>query len=411
MAGFDAEPPELFRPAPELVPVLGDRGLFPGLEPLVYANHAGISPPSVLSKKAVQGFLLDCGKRGATAFPTWIAQRNRLRGKLAALVHASPEEIGLTQNTTRGIVDVALCFDWKKGDRVIVFRGEFPANVTPWQRAAELFGLEIVMLEADLYRTDEPRALEALDAELARGARMLAVSAVEFQTGHRMPLEAICARAKAAGTRVLVDAVQACGMVDVDVRWGIDFVACGAHKWLMGIEGAGFVYASPSASEHLRPNVAGWLSHVDPVDFLFEGAGKLRYDKPVRRTIDFLESGNVSATAFAALEASLDAILSIGRARVFDHVQAFNDAVEGPAVELGFESLRSTDPARRSGSLCFRMPAGVDFAAFVRAFQPLGLAAATPDGVLRLSAHWPNAIDESEQVVLSMEHALGIARG
>lgn len=239
---------------------------------------------------------------------------------------------------------------------------------------------------------------------------MLAVSAVEFQTGYRMPLAAICARAKAAGTRVLVDAVQACGMVDVDVRVGIDFIACGSHKWLMGIEGAGFVYASASALESVRPNVAGWLSHEDPIDFLFEGPGKLRYDKPIRRRIDFLESGNVSATAFAALEASLDAILAIGRAKIFDHVQAFNDAVEAPAVELGFESLRSKDPAGRSGSLCFRVPATVDFGAFVRAFQPLGVAAATPDGVIRFSAHWPNAVDESEQVVLSMEHALGVAR-
>jgi hypothetical protein len=29
-----------------------------------------------------------------------------------------------------------------------------------------------------------------------------------------------------------------------------------------------------------------------------------------------------------------------------------------------------------------------------------------PDGVLRLSPHWPNAIDEADQVVLTLEHAL-----
>ena len=32
------------------------------------------------------------------------------------------------------------------GDRVVLFAGEFPANVTPWQRAARMFGLEIIWL-------------------------------------------------------------------------------------------------------------------------------------------------------------------------------------------------------------------------------------------------------------------------
>ncbi|MFO0613535.1 MAG: aminotransferase class V-fold PLP-dependent enzyme [Polyangiaceae bacterium] len=407
----EVEPPELFKPAPELTPVIGDRGLFPGLEPLVYANHAGISPPSILARKAIQSWLLDYGKRGAGAYPTWLAQRNRLRGKLAALVGAEPHEIALSQSTTRGILDLALSFDWARGDRVVLFRGEFPANVTPWQRAAELFELEIVMLDADQYRTDEAGAFEALDAELARGARMIAVSQVEFQTGFHMPIAAIAARAKAAGAHLCVDAVQGAGMVEVDVRVGVDFLACGAHKWLMGMEGAGFVYASSRGLANLRPRVAGWLSHVDAVDFLFEGAGKLRYDKPIRGSIDFLEVGNVSATAFAALEASLDAIVALGRSKIFDHVQAFNDAVEAPLVELGFESLRAAEPARRSGSLCLRLPKGVDFAAFVAAFKPLGVAFGSPDGCIRFSPHWPNALDEAEQVVLSMQHALSSARG
>lgn len=408
--GAPVEPPELFKAAPELTPVLGDRGLFPGLEPLVYANHAGISPPSILARKAVQSWFLDYGKRGFGAFPTWLAQRERLRGKLAALIHAEPHEIALGQNTTRGVLDVALCFDWKKGDRVLLFTGEFPANVTPWQRAAAVFGLEIDWVDADLFRTDPERAFAALDAALARAPRMLAVSAVEFQTGFQMPVAEIARRARDAKTLVFVDAVQACGMVDVDVRVGIDFLACGAHKWLMGIEGAGFVYAADRSAHLLVPRVAGWLSHEQAIDFLVEGPGKLRYDKPIRTRIDFLELGNVSATAFAALEASLDAILHLGRAEIFDHVQVFNDLVEPKAVELGFESLRATDAAGRSGSLCLRLPKGVDFRRFVDAFSPLGVAFGTPDGNLRFSPHWPNALDESEQVTLSLEHGLGVAR-
>ena len=104
--------------------------------------------------------------------------------------------------------------------------------------------------------------LEALDG-LLEGARLCAVSVVEFQTGHRMPLDAIGDRCRARGARFFVDAVQACGMVPVDVRASkIDFLACGSHKWLMGPEGAGFLFVDESRWGELVPNVAGWLGHL-----------------------------------------------------------------------------------------------------------------------------------------------------
>lgn len=406
------EAPRLFAGAPELAVKMGDRGLFQGLDPLVYLNHAGISPPSVLVRKAVATILADQGKRGADAYPRWARQRARLREKLANLVNAgSPGEIALTQNTTRGISDVALTFPWNKGDRVVVFRGEFPSNVTPWLRAAELFSLEVVMLDAHLYMADLERALEALRQECDKGVRLLAVSAVEFQTGFRMPVEAMSKLVSARGGAMLVDAVQAMGVLPVDVQaLGIDFLACGAHKWLMGIDGAGFLYARQEWAEKLVPHVAGWLSHESAVDFLFEGAGRLRYDKPIKKQISFLEGGNLSATAFAGLEASLDAILGLGVPEVFAHVQRFHDAVEPRAIELGLKSLRSPLADHRSGTLSFLPPQGIDVTVLHRELVALGIACALPDGCLRFAPHWPNAIDEAEQVLLSLEEALRRAR-
>ena len=404
--GPAAEAPKLYVDAPELAVKMGDRGLFSGLEPLVYANHAGISAPSILVRKAVNTLLADYAKRGAEAYPTWALQRARLREKLGALVGASRFDVALTQNTSRAIADVALCFPWQAGDRVILFRGEFPANVTPWQRAAEHSDLEIVMLDAHAYRTEPSGALEALRSEVARGARLVSVSAVQFQTGFRMPLSAMSEIIKPSGAALFVDAVQAVGMVPLDVEaMGIDFLASGSHKWLMGIEGGGFLYARESRARALVPRVAGWLSHDNPVDFLFEGPGHLRYDKPIRRCIDFLEGGNVSATAFAALEASLDAIVSLGVPAVFEHAQRYHDAIEPRALELGFTSLRGEDSEVRSGTLSMLPPHGLDVTALHRELSALGIACAIPDGHLRLSPHWPNALDESEQVLLSLEEA------
>jgi selenocysteine lyase/cysteine desulfurase len=391
-----AEAPALFPPARELTPRLGDRGLFGGLAPLVYMNHAGISPPSILVKKAIQTQLTDYMKRGAGAYPSWAEQRARLKRALARLIGAaSSEHVALMQNTTSGVVAVAQCLDWRAGDGVVVFEGEFPSNVTPWQVVARDRDLTLHMLDARRYRTHEADELSRLEATLATGGvRVVAVSAVQFQTGYAMPLAEIGALCKRHGA-----------YLDV-VALGVDFLASGAHKWLMGVEGAGFLYASPDAVGDLVPRLAGWLSHEEAIDFLFEGEGKLRYDKPIRRGVSFLEAGNVSASAFAALEAALAPLEELGVAVIFEHVQKIHDAIEGRALELGFESLRSSRAAGRSGSLCLRPPRGVDVLSVYRHVVTQGVACAVPDGVLRLSPHWPNAIDEADQVVLTLEHAL-----
>ena len=395
-------------PAPSHTAQLGDRSLFPHLRPLVYLNHAGISAPSQPVRQAVIAYLDDCAKHGMAAYPRWHAQRQRLRDRLAHLIGAaSAADLGLVQSTSAGITAIALCYPWREGDRVILFTGEFPANITPWLRAAELFRIEPVFLPLDGFHTADGDGLSRLEEELRRGARLVAVSAVQFQTGLRMPLAEMGALCRAHGAELAVDAVQACGATPIDVRAAeVDYLSCGSHKWMMGLEGCGFVYIRPERVTALRPAVAGWLSHEEPVRFLLEGPGHMRYDRPIRQRADFVEGGNLNAGGFAGLEASVDLILQIGVDRIHEHANAFNDALEAGLVERGFQSLRSPDAARRSCTLAALPPAGVDVVTLHRELGELGIACSMPDGVLRFAPHWPNALDEVEQVLASLDEAI-----
>lgn len=386
---------------------LGQRSLFPRLQARAYLNHAGISAPSLAVSEAARAVFEDYERRGFAAYVTWLAQRNRLKEKLGKLIGASPGDIALEQNTTRGVNDIALCFPWKKGDRVIVLAGEFPSNVTPWQQAAALFELEVVFLSAADHLQDSALALEKLAGELGRGARLLAVSAVEFQSGFRMPLAEMSRLCHDAGAELFVDAVQACGIVEIDVaKEGIDYLACGAHKWMMGVEGCGFLYAKAERAAALRPAVAGWLSHEDGLGFLLQGEGKLRYDRPIKKSIDFIEGGNTNTAGFAGLEAALDLIQQIGVPAIFAHVNAYHDTLEAGLVERGFASLRAKDPAHRSGSLCVKPPPGVFVIDLHRALASRGIVGATPDGNLRFSPHWPNALAEVEVILSELDSLL-----
>ncbi len=387
-------------PTDERQPELGSRALFPELECDAYLNHASMSPWSAPVRREMNRCGDDYARKGLGALMEWRPQRKRLKEKIATLIGAQGGDIALVPSTTRGLIDLALCMPWQRGDRVIVFSGEFPTNVTPWQRAAELFGLDLVMLEAELFRTNEEEALASFESELeSRGARLVAVSAVEFQTGYRMPVDAMARACHRAGAEIVVDAIQALGIVPMNVVASeIDYLVCGSHKWLMGPEGIAFVYATKDPASRLRPHVAGWLSHESPVDFLLEGPGRLRYDRPIRSTIDFLENGSLSTIGCAGLEAALDILIELGPTAIFTHVQAYLDELEPLLVELSFESLRASNGHGRSGTLSVLPPSGVEVTALSRALGEAGIICAVPDGHLRFSPHWPNARSELEHV-------------
>jgi selenocysteine lyase/cysteine desulfurase len=388
-------------------PALGDRSLFPDLADRVYANHGAISPPSLPVRNAVAEVLTSYATAGAGAFPRWAAQRVELRAKLGRLVGASGEDIALMPNTTSGMVGIALCFPWRRGDRVILFEGEFPANVTPWQRAAEMFGLEIGWVPASTFAESHEAGMARLQRELERGARLAAVSAVEFQTGLRMPVEEMAVLCHAAGAELFVDAVQACGAVPLDLgSAGIDYAAAGAHKWLMGIEGTGFLYVRPPLAEALRPNLAGWLSHEDALGFLLRGPGLMRYDRPIKKRAGLFEGGNMSTAGLAGLEASLDLLLALGVPAIFAHVNGILDALEPGLVERGFRSLRSRDPRQRSCTLSLVPPNGVSVVELHRRLAAHGVACSIPDGLLRLTPHWPNRLDDAACVLQAIDASL-----
>jgi len=319
-----------------------------------------------------------------------LALRARLRARLGRLLGVEPATLALTGGATHGVQAIALSFPWSRGDRVVLFEGEFPANVTPWQRAAELFQLEPVFVPLAPFHRSSEDGLARLEVELSRGARLVAVSAVQFSTGLAMPLAAMAGLCARHGAELFVDAIQALGAVPVDAAaLGIDYLAGGAHKWLMGAEGCGFLYVRPGRVASLRPALAGWLSHEEALTFLSE-PGQLRHDRPIRREAGLFEAGSASALSHAALDASLGLLLELGPAAIHAHANRYLDRLEPLLAERGFASRRAHEPGRRSCILSVAPPSGRALRSLREALARHGVAAGTPDGLLRFAPHWPN---------------------
>jgi cysteine desulfurase / selenocysteine lyase len=390
---------------------LGDRRLYPDLKAHAYLAYAATAPISSLVKAAVNRVLDGYAEQGNVAFFDWIEQRERLREKLGQLVGAPASDIALTSGTTRGISDLALCLPWQAGQRVVLFEGEFPANVSPWQHAARLFGLRVERVPMAHAVEDEDSFLAPLAKLLEGGARLVAVSAVQFQTGLKMPLDRIAQLCARYGAELCVDAIQACGVVPLDApALGIDYLVTGAHKWLLGPEGVGFMYARPERARALVPRTAGWLSHEDGTRFLFAGPGELRYDRPVKPTLQMVEGGSSSTLGFAALEAGIEPILALSPSAIFAHVNRYLDLLEPDVSARGFRSRRAPEAERRSGILSFEPPQGVSATDVVMQLRTRGVFASMPDGLLRFAPHFPNAMSEIDTVLPALDEALAALR-
>lgn len=359
----------------------------------IYLNAASTGPLPRRTLAAVQEIL-----RGRAAPFTLSDERlmgilASARRRAAALIGADHEEIALATNTTYGVNLAAGMLPWQPGDVVVVSAGEFPANVLPWRWLARRgVRAEIVPVTAEGW-PDEARLLERVRDPAVRA---LAVSHVQFHTGYRADLDTLSAACRAHGAYLIVDAIQALGVVPFDVRaTPVDILACGAQKWLLSPWGAGFVYVRRELIPTLEPAAIGWLA-VDSG----EGFGSLiQYNMTLHRDARRYEQVTLPFQDFAGMITSLALLSEIGPDAARDHLVAMHEPVRRWAARRGVR-VATPDGARAAGILALAPPEPDRVNAHLAA---AGIVASVREGLLRLSPHVYTTLEEMERVVEVLE--------
>ncbi len=356
---------------------------FPVRERLVYLNHAGVAPLCRPAAEAMKRLADDCLNFGSLHYDEWLAAYDGVRRAAARLVHAEPGEIAIVKNTSEGIATVALGLDWKPGDRMVGFREEFPANFFPWQRLAEK-GVRVEWLSA----FDSAEKIN----DAAKGARLLAISFVQYLSGHRAPLKAIgeiCAR---NGCFFFVDAIQGLGAFPLDVReCRIHALAADGHKWLLGPEGCGVLYVQQSVQDRIEPVEFGWTNVAKYNDYASR-------DMELRPDAGRYECGTLNTIGCFGLRAAIEFLLEVGVGKIAPVVQNLGDRIASGVERLGYEVLGGRTPGSGAGIVSFRKP-GVDSGAVVRHLKAHGIAAAPRQGWVRMSPHFYISPEEIDRVV------------
>ncbi len=328
----------------------------------------------------MQGLAQDALDFGSFHYDKWMATYEGLRTSTAKLINASPGEIAIVKNTSEGIATVAIGIDWKPGDIVVAFEEEFPANIYPWRRL-EARGVKIRWLSIF-------DSLGCID-EACKGARLLAISYVQYLSGYRVDLEKIGEICTRRGCFFLVDAIQGMGAFPIDVEGArIDALAADGHKWLIGPEGCGILYLRQSRQEEIEPVEFGWTNVAKYNDYSSR-------DMALRPDAGRFECGTLNTIGCYGLRAAVDLILEVGVKTIGQKVQALADQIWNGAADLGYEILGHRSPETAAGIVSIRKP-GVEAHIIVRRLKDEGIILAARQGWVRISPHFyiaPGEID------------------
>jgi selenocysteine lyase/cysteine desulfurase len=360
---------------------------FPVAERYTYLNHAALGPLPRRTADTIATLAQDFRDKGVLAEAKWLSAIGRTRLLVSQLLNVSTEEVAFTKNTSQGLSIVAASMPWKPGDVVVTIKGEFPANVYPWL-ALQQQGVTV--------RFVRPRngRIMMQDLEVAlHGARMLAISWVQYSNGYRVDLDALSKLCASRNVLLCLDAIQGVGALPLDLQaTPVDFCAFGAHKWLLAPQGVGVLYVNRRVRDLLQPANVGWLG-VDWRDYT-----AFDYDTPLSESAARYEEGTRSLVGIAGLEQSLGLLLEVGQEQIEQHLLDLTDHLAQQLVSRGYRSLTPLEREHRSGIITFSHPQRPAQELF-DALRAARIVCAVREGGVRLSPHIYNNHDDINAVL------------
>jgi cysteine desulfurase/selenocysteine lyase len=252
---------------------------------------------------------------------------------------ADRREVVFVRNATEAINLVARAWGDANvggGDRLLLTEMEHHSNIVPWQQLAERVGAEIDWAPID----DEGRLdMEAFEALLERGPKLVAVAHVSNVLGTENPIAEIARLAHAAGAKVLADGAQAAPKMPLEMaELGVDFYAITGHK-LYGPTGIGTLWTKLEVLREMPPFLGGG-SMIRKVT----RGGTTYADPPAR-----FEAGTPAITQAIGMASALRWLDSVAMEAVRAHEEEIADYTLERVTEI--PGLRVFGPPRGEGRL------------------------------------------------------------
>jgi selenocysteine lyase/cysteine desulfurase len=311
----------------------------PGVRHVRHFNHAGASlPPQAVLDVMIGHLQREAEIGGYEAFDEAEDRIEEVYAQIARLVGASPVEVALMENGTRGWDMVVYGIPFREGDRVVTTMSEYGSNVIAMLQIARR-GVELVVVPDDATGQID---LERLEAELDSNVRAVLVSHMPTNGGLIQPAEEIgrVVRERAPDAWYVLDGIQTVGQVPLDMAAiGCDALAGTSRKYLRGPRGAGFVVVRQDRLEELEPPM------IDNHAASWTGPRTYQLRQDARR----LESWEANHAARLGMGAAVAYACEIGIERIAARIVRQAERLRSDLAQLSGVTVR--DQGRQLGGI------------------------------------------------------------
>lgn len=299
----------------------------------------------------------------------------------------SEDDIAFAPNTSHGMNLLAMMTrqNSSQKSRVLCANEEFPSSTLPWIH----HGFEVDSVP-------HSRLLERLQRDHAA----LVVSAIQYSTGHRMPLIELGSRAKELGVPFFVNATQAIGAFPIPLKEAsVSAMTASCHKWLCAGYGVSLFYTQKEYRERHSWPLAGWLSVNDPMamenQFL-----------DLKETTSANELGVPPFIVVSAVAEAMKKADQIGIENIAERIWTLSHHLEKELLDIGLTIRSERDQApewkdsKNSGTLL------VDFPGIEKVEQALYREKIYPtirQGGLRISTHYFNNKEDIDRLIQTLK--------
>ena len=217
----------------------------------------------------------------------------RARAALAEFVGVPARQLAFVTNATMGVNIFARALQLSAGDEVLGTSQEYGATQKAMQYWTRQTGAGYRIQEVPFPATDKEEWLDTFWKGVTPATKALFFSHITAPTAFTLPMEELCARARAEGIATVVDGAHAPGNIDLSLEQaGVDFYTGNCHKWLSSPRGTGFIYVNERFNKQLEPLVVshGW----DPA---------VRSDDPVQAYVNY--QGTIDPCARLSVPAAI----------------------------------------------------------------------------------------------------------
>lgn len=184
---------------------------------------------------------------------------------LAEYLGTSPSNLVFVPNATFGVNLVARSLNLQPRNEILTSDHEYGACDYTWEFICENNGTRYIRQPLPYPSLSEDEMLELFWQGVTKQTKLIFLSHITSPTALRLPVEAICKRAREKGILSLIDGAHAPGQISLNLdQIGSDFYTGNCHKWLLSPKGAGFLYANPTVQKLIEPLVVSWGNQTDP---------------------------------------------------------------------------------------------------------------------------------------------------